>query len=407
MDMQRVMNKKFRDVQGGLFAKVTKADVGEGAGKLMAQGYDFMSWADPFFPDPSVPPSVLSSMIESLQTGFPSHYTMPIGNADLRQEIAKKVKRVNGLEVDPSRNVLVTPGSDSGLLYAMMPFIDSDDEILVPDPSYPSNFLNCKLLGGVAVPVPLREEDNYQPDIAEFEKRITSKTKMLVITHPNNPTTTVWRRKSVEAICEFVKRHNLILVCDQAFEDHIYDGVEFVTPASLPGMFERTVTVFSISKGLGLSGLRVGYIVADDKVMDVLYGAAVNVLGATNTVAQIGAIAAMRDGSILKENYQALDRRRRLAYDIFSTIPHVKVRRSESGILSWLNVRELGTAAEVTAWILEHAHVSVNEGTPYGAQGEGHIRIVHACFRDDERATNAFNRIKDALMELGTKKGIR
>ena len=139
----------------------------------------------------------------------------------------------------------------------------------------------------------------------------------------------------------------------------------------------------------------------------MLYGAAVNVLGATNTVAQIGAIAAMRDGSILKDNHQALERRRRLAYDIFSTIPSVKIRRSESGILSWLNVRKLGTAAEVTAWILEHAHVSVNEGTPYGAQGEGHIRIVHACFRDDERAAKALNRIKDALMELATKKGIR
>ena len=110
------------------------------------------------------------------------------------------------------------------------------------------------------MPVPLSAKDGYQPDAAAFAERVTPRTKMVLLTHPNNPTGTVFSRGSLEALCRVIVEHDLILVCDQAFEDHIFDGRELVTPAALPGMWERTVTTFSISKGLGLGGLRVGYI---------------------------------------------------------------------------------------------------------------------------------------------------
>ncbi len=406
MDARLKMNQKFGDLQGGLFLEVTKADVGEGVGKLIEKGYKIMAWADPFFPDPSIPESVKTAMINSLENGFPAHYSMPIGLYDLRSEIAKKVSKQTQLSIDPSRNVIVTPGSDSGLLYAMMPFISEGDEVLIPDPSYPSNFLNPKLLGGVAVHVPLYEEDNYQIRIEEFEKRLTSKTKMVLITHPNNPTTTVFRRESIEKLAEFIIKNDLILVSDQAFEDHIYDDIEFVIPATLPGMWERTLTVCSISKGIGLSGLRIGYIYANDKIMDVLYGGAVNVLGAASTVSSIGAIAALKDENHLKTTYERLERRRRLAYEILSKVPGVTMTLPESGILAWVNVSQLGSAREVSQQILNEAHILVNEGTPYGMQGEGHLRIVIACFNDDEEAAKAFHRIADAMRSLAKQKGL-
>lgn len=102
-------------------------------------------------------------------------------------------------------------------------------------------------------------------------------------------------QEAMEALCRFIVENDLILVCDQAFQDYIYDGIEFVHPAALPGMWERTVTVCSISKGIGLSGFRIGYIYADDRIMDTLYGDAVNVLGAPCTLSSIGAVAAIRD----------------------------------------------------------------------------------------------------------------
>ena len=406
MDIKAKMNHKFRDLQGGLFLTVTKADVGEGAGNFQKAGGDIMAWADAFFPDPSIPESVAKVMKDEIDGGFPSHYSMPIGMLPLRQALAKHIQQRTGLPIDPSRNVIVTPGSDSGLLYAMMPFVCEGDEVMVPDPSYPSNFLNPKLLGGVTVPVPLYAEDNWQPRIEEFEKRLTPKTKMVLMSHPNNPTTTVFRREALEELCRFIVKNDLILVCDQAFEDHIYDGIEFVAPCTLPGMWERTVTVCSMSKGYGLSGFRVGYIYADDHIMDILYGGAVNVLGAPCTVTSMGAIAALEDETILPEYYVRLERRRRLAYDILSTTPGVSMQMSESGILSWLDIHQLGTSEEVCNYLMEHANVMVNQGVPYGKQGEGYIRIVTACFAKDEDAAPRFERIKAALTQLAKEKGL-
>lgn len=406
MDIREKMASGFAKIEGGLFGAVTKADVGDVADTMAARGIDLMSWADPFFPDPSLPAPVAEAMVASIQAGSAVHYTMPIGNSELKRVIARKLKAYNGLDVEPMRNILITPGSDSGLLLAMMPFLCPGDEVLVPDPSYPSNFLNPSLLGAKCVPFPLDAQNGYAIDVAEMEARVTDRTKMVLISHPNNPTTTVFTPEDLQALSEFVIRHDLVLVCDQAFEDIIYDGRPFVTPASLPGMWERTVTVFSISKGLGMSGLRVGYIVADDHIMDVYYGCAVNVIGATNTAAQAGAIAAFNHPEILQEYKERLSRRRDMAYEAFSGIPGVKVAPSQSGILSWLDVSALGTSQEVVNYLMEHARVSVNDGSAYGAQGKGHIRIVHGCFAQDERAADAYGRIRAALLQLAKEKGI-
>ena len=403
-DLRRRMNPAFRAVEGGLFSRVTKADVGDTVQALLDAGGANLAWADPFAPDPSLPEPVMQAMLQALAGGKISHYVMPIGDPALRELIAKNLTQRDGVPVDPGRNVVICPGSDSGLLFAMMPFIEPGDEVLIPDPSYPSNFLNAKLLGGVSVPVPLREEDGYQLRYEDLAARLTSRTKMVLITHPNNPTTTVFRRESIEALCRFVVENDLILVSDQAFEDHIFDGIEFVSPCLLPGMWERTVTVRSISKGYGLSGLRIGYLVADDHIMDVMYGAAVNVMGAPNTLASIGACAALSDPTILPDYSARLLRRRDLAYSILSAAPGVQMRPSESGILSWLNIERLGTDAEVADWLLERCKIMVNRGSGYGARGAGHLRIVSACFWNDEDAKLRFERIRDALAELAEKK---
>ena len=406
MDIRRQMTPAFRSLEGGLFASVAKADVGEAAGKLIERGVDIMAWADPFFPDPSIPESVQRVMAEAIDDGSPSHYSMPIGRAELRRAIAAKIEHQTGLAIDQSRNVIVTPGSDTGLLFAMMPFIEDGTEILVPEPTYPNAFLNPRLLGGVTVPIPLFAEDNYQLRVEELERALTPRTRMIVLCQPNNPTTTVYRRETLESLADFVVRNDLVLVCDQAFEDHIYDDIEFVAPATLPGMWERTVTVCSISKGLGLSGFRIGYIYADDTIMDVLYGAAVNVLGTAATITSIGATEAIGDSELLPAIYARLERRRRLVHERLRGIPGVAMDLPESGILAWLNVSRLGTSAEVTAYLLEHANVLVNSGAQYGEQGEGYIRVVFACFADEARAADAYDRIGRALGQLAGEKGI-
>ncbi len=396
----------FQKAEGGLFSAVEKADVGDAVAKMREQGVALMSWADPFYPDPSMPKHVADAMIASINSGFASHYTTPIGNSDLKNEIAKKLKKVNGLDVIPERNIIITPGSDAGLFFAMVPFINSGDEVMIIDPSYPNNFQNTEILGGVPVRIPVYVEDDYQFDIKDFEERLTPKTKMIVLTNPNNPTTVSYRREKMEQLAQFAVKNDLIVVVDQAFEEPVFDGVEMVTIAALPGMWERTVTVFSISKGMGLSGLRVGYIVADDKIMDKMYGTAVSVIGATSTCAQMGAIAALKDSRFMEGYFEAFDRRRKIVYQHLHDIPGVSMKLSESGFLSWIDVSALGTESEVMAYLGEHAFVSINSGLPYGEQGRGHIRIVHGVFASDEELEAAILRMREALLKLSKEKGI-
>lgn len=396
----------FQKAEGGLFSNVEKADVGDAVTKMNERGVALMAWADPFYPLPSVPPHVAEAMIDCINSGFASHYTAPIGNNDLKVEIAKKLKKVNGMDVEPQRNILITPGSDSGLFFSMLPFINQGDEVMIIDPSYPNNFQNTEILGGVVVRIPIYAEDGYQFRMEEFEKRLTPKTKMIVLTNPNNPTTTVFRRERLESLAEFAVKNDLVVVVDQAFEQPCFDDLEMVSIATLPGMWERTVSVFSLSKGMGLSGLRVGYIVADAKVIDKMYGTAVAVMGATNTSAQMGAIAALRDDSFVEPYFESFDRRRQMVYDLLHDVPGVSMLISESGFLSWVDVSRLGTGSEIMAYLNEEALVAVNAGDPYGETGKHHIRIVHGVL-NEEQLCEAVKRIRAALIKLGEEKGIK
>lgn len=401
--MKDKMIPAFRTAQGGLFAAVEKADVGGSYQQLEKQGVALMGWADPFMPDRSLPAVVEQAWIEAIREESAPHYTAPIGSAELKAAIAKKLERQNGLRVDPSRNILITPGSDSGLYFAILPFVEAGDEVLIPCPSYPNNFLDVEIMGGKAVPVELKAENGYQLTRDDLERNITDKTKLIVLTQPNNPTTTIYNRASLEALADVVCRHDLVLVVDQAFEDFTF-GAELITPAARPGMFERTVTVFSFSKGMGLSGLRVGYLVCDDRIMDSMYANAVGVLGATSTSAQKAVLAALEHPEFMQEFERAYEVRRRAAFEILNTVPGVSFALPESGFLGWLDVSALGDSTEIAAWLLKTARVSLNDGVNYGPGGAGHLRIVLGVYRDDAKVVDALYRIRDALIAYAAEK---
>ena len=398
MHVKEKMIPAFRSANGGLFSSVEKADVGTSYQELEKQGVALMGWADPFMPDFSLPEHIRKATIEAVNANVSPHYTAPVGNPELKRALAEKLKKQNGLQADPDRNILITPGSDSGLYFAMLPFLKPGDEVIIPTPSYPNNLLNVSIMGATAVPVRLREENGFQLDRSDLEKAVTPRTKMLVLTQPNNPTTTIYDKASMEILADLAIRHDLILVCDQAFEDFCFKR-ELITPASLPGMFERTITVFSFSKGMGLSGYRVGYLVCSDVIMDSMYANAVSVLGAAHTVSQIAVLAALKDTSFMEEFRTAFDYRREAAYQILNSIPGVSMQLPESGFLCWVDVHELGSSTDIAAYLLREARVSVNDGINYGPGGEGHLRIVLGVYRDNKRVTDALYRIREALLK--------
>ena len=406
MDIRNKMKPAFSATKGGLFSSVTKADVGGGYLELGEQGVALMGWADPFYPKPAFPPHVQQALIDAINTGFPAHYTPPIGNDDLKREIAKKLYSFNQLDVDPLRNILITPGSDLGLFYSILPFVGPGTDVMVIDPSYPNNFQVVKLLGGNVISVPVFEENGFQPKIEDFESHITPATKLIVLTNPNNPTTTVLRKEFLEQLATFAIKHDLVCVVDQAFEESVFDDIEYVTLASLPGMFERTITVFSVSKGMALSGLRVGYIVADDRAMDVLYGAAVAVIGATNTASQMAVIEAFRNNDFVQRYNKIFDERRRIAYDIFNSVPGIKMLMPEAGFFSWVNVSAAGTGDSVAADLIDKRIAAINGGAAYGEQGRDYIRIIHGSLGSNQQVYESLMRIAEELHELINNKNL-
>jgi len=396
VDLSDKFKPGYEHVKGGLFDTVEKADVGNGIIKMMKDGVTLLCWADPFFPEPSTPEFIKETAHKVINSGEDIHYTMPVGRLSLKERIAQKMNK-KGYNLDPSRNIIITPGADAGLFFAMFPFIAPGDEVLVHDPSYPNNFQNVTLMGGTLVRVPLKKSEGYALNADEFEKRITSKTKMVVLTNPNNPTSTVFRKKEIEDLCRIIVKHDLILVVDQAFEDILYDGLEMTEAALLPGMWERTLVVCSTSKGMGLSGYRVGYIVAQDGIMDKLYGSAVAVIGTSNTLAQICAEAAYENDEFIDAYKEIFDRRRKYLYEKMNRVPGVSMIMPESSFLAWVDVSALGESGEVVQYLAKEAKCLVNDGNNYGEQGAGHIRIVFGCLKDDDLLFDAIGRIAEAL----------
>ena len=402
--IRKKMNRKFRDLRGELFPAGKNNDHRQESGGNAFQTRAVLTGADLFFPDPAIPESVKQALTEAISAGSSEHYATAEQKYELNELFAERITDKTGLPIDPARNVLVTPGSDAGLFYAMMPFIEDGDEVLVPDPSYPKNFVNPELLGGVTVPVPLYAEDRYQLRVEELRKRLSPKTKMMILCHPNNPTSTVYREEVLDDLSSFIIENDLILLCDQAFEDHIYDGISYVSPSTLPGMWERTVTVCSTSKGFGLSGFRIGYIYAQEEIMQALHGGAGNVLGAASTLSILGAAAALKDPDYLNNNFRQLESRRRMAYEILHTVPGIEMLMPESGMLSWINVKSLGSGEEVAAYLSKEAGIEVSAGEQYGAQGAGYLRVVTGCYRDEKTAELVWKRLGTALTKMAEEK---
>ncbi|MCI9630557.1 pyridoxal phosphate-dependent aminotransferase [Thomasclavelia cocleata] len=404
--MKSKMKKEFLNFEGGLFSEVEKADVGDSYTKMAEAGVALMGWADPFMPDFSIPSHIMDKTIEAIKSPISSHYTAPTGNMELRAVICSRFLEKYGVEIIPERNVIITPGSDSALFFAMFPFLQKDDEVIIPCPSYPNNMQNIKMMQATPVVYKLESNNDYQIEMESLEALVTDKTKMIVLTHPNNPTTTVYSKESLEAIRTIVLKYNLVLVCDQAFDDFTFEN-EYIAPMSLPDMFEHTITVCSISKGMGLSGYRVGYIVASDKIMDVMYGCAVSVVGATNTVSQIAAVEAFKHPEFMKLFEKSYDYRRHQAYKILNNIPGVKLKLPESGFLAWVDVSELGDSSTICKRLVDEAKVAVNDGVNYGPGGEGHIRIVLGVYRDNEVVVEALERMAQVLNKIALEKGIK
>ena len=239
------------------------------------------------------PDTVKNGMTRAIAENH-SHYVQTTGIPRLRELIAEKLRATNGIPIDDVDEVLVTNGGIHGLYIICLSLLEPGDEVLIPDPAWPPAAGNILAARGVPVGCPLHEDRGWRFDLDELESRITSKTRAVYINSPHNPTGGVLTRADVERIADIVRERDLWLVSDEAYEDVLFDGAEHVSPASLPGMYERTIPVYTFSKTYAATGLRLGYLaIKDERVRERLKKALFYTTSNVSSIVQFGAIGAL------------------------------------------------------------------------------------------------------------------
>ncbi len=328
-------------------------------------------------PDFDTPWHVRDEGIYSLEKGR-TFYTSNSGLKELREEISHYLRRRYQLQYDPLHEILVTVGGSEGIDLALRAMLNPGDEVLIPEPCYVS-YLPCVVLAdGVPVTIELKEKNEFRLTKEELLEKITDKTKMLVLPFPNNPTGAVLRREDLEAIAEVVIEKDLFVLSDEIYSELTY-GEDHVSIASLPGMWERTLTINGFSKSYAMTGWRLGYICGPQKIVEQMTKIHQFAIMCAPTTAQYAAVEALRNGdgdvAMMREAY---NQRRRFLMHEFKRMG-LKCFEPFGAFYVFPSIKEFGLSSDEFAMrLLEEEHVAVVPGTAFGECGEGFLRISYA-----------------------------
>jgi N-succinyldiaminopimelate aminotransferase len=254
------MADRLRGIPGTIFSEMSALAVRTGALNL-GQG----------FPDRDGPASVVEAAVSALRDGR-NQYAPGIGVPELRHAIAAHQARHYGIDLDPDRQVKVTTGATEGIAAALLGLVDPGDEVVVLEPFYDSYTAMIQMAGGVRRPVTLRAPD-FRLDVDELRAAVTPRTKLILLNSPHNPTGTVLTRSELEAVADVAREHDLVVVTDEVYEHLVYDDHEHVPLATLPGMFERTVSISSAGKTFSFTGWKVGWATGPESLLRAVEGA--------------------------------------------------------------------------------------------------------------------------------------
>lgn len=323
------------------------------------------------------PQHIKDATIAALQAGK-VHYGDLQGEPAFRAALAKKLGDFNGIDASP-REVLVTNGLTQASFAAFMALIDPDDEVILLEPYYPQHIGKVELAGGKVVTVPLDAQNNFAIRTDWIEGAVTPRTKMIVVINPCNPTGRVYSFEELQALSELAVKHDLFVLSDEVYEYITFDGRQHISIAALPGMRERTISMFAFTKAYAMDGWRLGYLAADASLIPALMKITANEVTHVNTFIQYGGLAAVEAGAGDVLRMVEDDREKRdLVVRAMNQMPGVRCAPPEGSIYAFPDISGTGFKSQDLAdRILDEAQVVVEAGSFYGAAGEGHLRV---CF---------------------------
>ncbi len=317
-------------------------------------------------------------IVDALRTAVAAgrdRYVSPRGVPALRDAVAEYLLRTRGVQAS-SEQVLIAPGCKMALSLAMMALIESGDEVLYPDPSFPIYPSFVRGLGARAVPFFLEEKNSFQPDVREIAAKISPRTSVLIFNSPNNPTGTVYSDAALAQIAELAAQHDLWVIADEIYARILFEGA-YKSIWSRPGMAERTIIIDGFSKSFAMTGWRLGYAVAPHEVIDAMDLLVLNTFTCAAEFTQIAAMEALRDSTNAVDAMVAEYRKRR---DLFvaglNRIPGFHCHVPEGAFYAWVNVEETGMSADqLASLLLEQAGVAAIAGRAFGTGGQNYLRF--------------------------------
>ena len=354
----------------------------EKANKLEAEGRKIVHF-EVGQPDFDTPANIKEAAKKALDQGVTA-YSSNYGDIRLRRAIAEKLERMNHLNVDPTKEIMVTCGGEEAVAAALFALLEKGDEVLIADPSYIPYSSLTKIAEAEPVYVPLDEKNGYCFDLEKLEAAITNKTKLLILCTPGNPTGTMMDEESLRRLAEICCRHDILVLADEAYEQVLYDGNKHISMASLPGMWERTITVQSFSKTYSMCGWRIGYLVAPAELMHIVVRAHQTVAMNACSFGQLGALEALTGPQdSLYAMLAEFDRRRLLLYNGLKELG-IPCSRPQAAFYLFPDIGEFGmdsfTFAEL---LLDKYGVATVPGVEFGKNGENHLRISYATSFED------------------------
>lgn len=354
----------------------------EKANKLEAEGRKIVHF-EVGQPDFDTPANIKEAAKKALDQGVTA-YSSNYGDIRLRRAIAEKLERMNHLKVDPTKEIMVTCGGEEAVAAALFALLEKGDDVLIADPSYIPYSSLTKIAEAEPVYVPLDEKNGYCFDLEKLEAAITNKTKLLILCTPGNPTGTMMDGESLRKLAEICCRHDILVLADEAYEQVLYDGNKHISMASLPGMWERTITVQSFSKTYSMCGWRIGYLVAPAELMRIVVRAHQTVAMNACSFGQLGALEALTGPQdSLYAMLAEFDRRRLLLYNGLKELG-IPCSRPQAAFYLFPDIGEFGmdsfTFAEL---LLDKYGVATVPGVEFGKNGENHLRISYATSFED------------------------
>lgn len=347
-------------------------------------------------PDFDTPEHVKNAAIDAIHEGF-TKYTSNYGVLELRQSIARKLKRDNKVDADPKSEILVTAGAQEALYIAFQALLNPGDEVIISDPCYHSYPRMIKLAGGEPVYAKLNED--FTHDVTEIERRITPRSKMLLLNSPQNPTGSVISRGEMASLAALAESHDLLVLTDEIYEKLIYDAAH-ISIASLPGMMERTLTVNGFSKAYAMTGWRLGYCVAPKGILSELVKVHAYSVTSANSVAQKAGIAALEGpqesvGRMVGE----FKKRRDYLVERLVGIKGVKCPSPRGAFYVFPNFASFHRSSwQLAEYLLKEGRVITVPGVEYGPSRDSYLRLSFATSM--ERLEIGLDRMESALDKL-------